>query len=218
MIRLSPIRLIDEDNKQVGVIETPEALRRARDAGLDLVEIKADERPPLCKIMDYGKYKYDLSKKEQRSRAASKSSEMKEIRLGRSIKIDPHDVEIRVNQARKFLMDGHKVMIVQRFRGREMMHRHLGSDRLKKIIEMLADISKVETPPKQAGRQMTLLLTPDKQRIESLKQRLAKAKADAEAQAAPKADAAPAPKAVDPPTPTPEKTETLETEPLTEST
>jgi translation initiation factor IF-3 len=215
MIRLSPIRLIDEDNKQVGVIETPEALRRARDAGLDLVEIKADERPPLCKIMDYGKYKYDLSKKEQRSRAASKSSEMKEIRLGRSIKIDPHDVEIRVNQARKFLMDGHKVMIVQRFRGREMMHRHLGSDRLKKIIEMLADISKVETPPKQAGRQMTLLLTPDKQRIESLKQRLAKAKADAES--APKADAAPAPKAVDPPTPAPEKTETLETEPLTES-
>lgn len=217
MIRLSPIRLIDEDNKQVGVIETPEALRRARDVGLDLVEIKADERPPLCKIMDYGKYKYDLSKKEQRSRAASKSSEMKEIRLGRSIKIDPHDVEIRVNQARKFLMDGHKVMIVQRFRGREMMHRHLGSDRLKKIIETLADISKVETPPKQAGRQMTLLLTPDRQRIESLKQRLAKAKADAEALAAPKADAAPAPKAVDPPAPAPEKTETLETEPLTES-
>jgi translation initiation factor IF-3 len=180
MIRLSPIRLIDENNKQVGVIETAEAMRRAREAGLDLVEIKADDRPPICKIMDYGKYKYDLSKKEQRSRAASKGSELKEIRLGRSIKIDPHDVKIRVNQARKFLMEGHKVLIVQRFRGREMMHRHLGTERLSEIVKMLADISKVETPPKQAGRQMTLILSPDKPRIESLKAKLAQEKKAAE--------------------------------------
>lgn len=180
MIRLSPIRLIDENNKQVGVVETAEAMRRAREAGLDLVEIKADERPPICKIMDYGKYKYDLSKKEQRSRAASKGSELKEVRLGRSVKIDPHDVEIRVNQARKFLMDGHKVLIVQRFRGREMMHKHLGTERLDEIVKMLADISKVETPPKQSGRQMTLILAPDKPRIESLKARLAREKEVAE--------------------------------------
>ncbi len=172
MIRLSPIRLIDQNNEQVGVIETPEALRMAREAGLDLVEIQPDARPPLCKIMDYGKYKYDLSKKEQKGRAASKGSEMKEIRLGRSIKIDPHDVMIRVNQARKFLMDGHKVMIVQRFRGREMMHRRLGDDRLREVIETLSDISKVETPPRSAGRQMTLILAPDRQRIETLKRKM----------------------------------------------
>jgi len=179
MIRLSPIRLIDHENKQVGVVETAEAMRMAREVGLDLVEIQPDVRPPVCKIMDYGKFKYDLSKKEQRSRQASKGSEMKEIRLGRSVKIDPHDVEIRVNQARKFLMDGHKVLIVQRFRGREMMHRRLGEDRLREIQEALADVAKLEVPPRAAGRQITMILAPDKQRIETIKRKEEKAKADA---------------------------------------
>jgi len=198
MIRLSPIRLIDQNNEQVGVVETAEAQRMAREAGLDLVEIQADARPPVCKIMDYGKYKYDLSKKEQKSRAASKGSDMKEVRLGRSMKIDPHDVQIRVDQARKFLMDGHKVMIVQRYRGREMMHKRLGEQRLREIVDMLSDVAKVEVPPRTSGRQVTLILAPDKPKIEGIKRKKAReeeqvkkdADAAAEAAAAPPAEQA----------------------------
>ncbi len=152
----------------------------AQDAGLDLVEIGSDQRPPLCKIMDYGKYKYELSKKQQRSRAASKQAEMKEVRLGRSAKIDIHDVMIRVDQARKFLMAGHKVLLVQQFRGREMAHREIGTDRLKMIIKELSDIAKVETPQKQMGRRMSLILAPDKPKIESIKRKLEAAKVNAE--------------------------------------
>lgn len=199
MIRLSPIRLIDQNNEQVGVVETAEAQRMAREAGLDLVEIQADARPPVCKIMDYGKYKYDLSKKEQKSRAASKGSEMKEVRLGRSMKIDPHDVQIRVDQARKFLFDGHKVMIVQRYRGREMMHKRLGEERLREIVNMLSDVSKVEVPPRTSGRQVTLILAPDRVKIEAIKRKQAR-----EADQAKKAAAAANPTPDEAPDETPE--------------
>ena len=198
MIRISPVRLIDEDNKQVGIVETAQALQRAREVGLDLVEISPDERPPICKITDYGKYKYELSKKDSKSRSASKASDMKEIRLGRSVKIDPHDVEIRVNQARKFLIEGHKVLVVQRFRGREMMHQRLGMDRMREIADNLQDVAKVETPPKASGRAMNMVLAPDKPKIEQYKRKVAKEKAalekekaEAKAQQAPPADQAP---------------------------
>lgn len=172
MIRLSPIRLIDQDGEQVGVIDTHEALRMAQDVGLDLVEISPDARPPVCKIMDYGKYKYDLSKKEQKGKTPG--SELKEIRLGRSIKIDPHDVGIRVNQARRFLMAGHKVQITQRFRGREMAHRELGEERLIGVCQDLADVAKIEMAPRTVGRAITLVLAPDKTKIEQIKARLAR--------------------------------------------
>jgi len=174
MIRISPIRLIDENNEQVGVVETTEALRRAQEAGMDLVEVVPDSRPPVCKIMDYGKYKYDLSKKEQKSRASSKSTELKEIRLGRSIKIDPHDVQIRVDQSRRFLMAGHKVQLTQRFRGREMAHKELGLERLRKICIDLSDIAKVEMAPRWMGRQASIVLAPDKPKIEAIKRKLEK--------------------------------------------
>ena len=110
MIRITPIRLIGADNSQIGVVETAEAMRMADQAGLDLVEIQPDARPPVCKILDYGKYKYELSKQEKTSRAGSKSAEMKEVRLGRSVKIDVHDVQIRNDQSRRFLMAGHKAV------------------------------------------------------------------------------------------------------------
>ena len=174
MIRISPIRLIDQHNEQVGVVDTHEAQRMAQEAGLDLVEVVADARPPVCKIMDYGKYKYDLSKKEQKSRAAGKQQELKEIRLGRSIKIDPHDVQIRVDQARRFLMAGHKVQITQRFRGREMMHKQLGLERLEKICVDLSDIAKIEMAPRWVGRQTSIVLAPDKDKIEHIKRRMTK--------------------------------------------
>jgi len=181
MIRISPVRLIDENNKQVGIVETAQALQRAREVGLDLVEISPDERPPICKITDYGKYKYELSKKDSKSRSASKASDIKEVRLGRSVKIDPHDVEIRVNQARKFLVEGHKVLVVQRFRGREMMHSRLGMERMREIADSLEDVCKVETPPKASGRAMNMVLAPDKPKIEQYKRKLEKQKAAAAA-------------------------------------
>ena len=169
-IRLTPIRLVDQNNQQVGEIETREALRMAEEAGLDLVEIQPDVRPPLCKIMDYGKYKYELSKK-QKGNTARKANEIKEVRLGRSAKIDPHDVEIRVKQARRFLMEGHKVQLVQQFRGREMAHKEIGMNRLQQICVDLADIAKVESPPKHLGRRVMVMLAPDRQKIEILKRK-----------------------------------------------
>jgi translation initiation factor IF-3 len=160
----------------VGIVNIEEAMRRAREAGLDLVEVAADSDPPVCRIRDYGKFKYEQSKKDKASKARSKMAEMKEVRLGRSMKIDPHDVEIRMSQARRFLMDGHKVQIVQNFRGREMIHRERGSERMREIVERLSDISKLETPPRQAGKRMTMILAPDKSKIEQVRRREATAR------------------------------------------
>lgn len=171
MIRITPIRLIDEEGEQRGVVETAEAMRMAQAAGLDLVEVVPDSRPPVCKIMDYGKHKYDLSKKEAKAR--THGQELKEIRLGRSIKIDPHDVQIRVDQARRFLMAGHKVSFTQRFRGREFMHKELGEERLLQICQDLSDIAKIDVAPKAMGRSITLVLSPDKDKIKALKAKLA---------------------------------------------
>ena len=154
----------------------------AEAAGLDLVEVQANIRPPLCKIMDFGKYKYEQSKKK--AAKPPKANEVKEVRLGRSVKIDKHDVELRVNQARKFLLDGHRVMFVQRFRGRELAHPHLGEERLNEIGELLSDIAMVTAAPKMTGRQMTLSMAPDKTKLAQLK-----AREDREARQAAKAQA-----------------------------
>ena len=178
MIRLSPIRLIGEEGEQLGVVETHDAMRMAQEAGLDLVEVVSDSRPPVCKIMDYGKYKYELSKRESKSK--SSGAELKEIRLGRSVKIDPHDVQIRVDQARRFLIAGHKVSITQRFRGREMMHKQLGEERLFQICQDLSDVAKIEMAPRTAGRQITLVLGPDKAKIESFKAKRAQEERETE--------------------------------------
>ncbi|KAA0214313.1 MAG: translation initiation factor IF-3 [Leptolyngbya sp. PLA3] len=182
MIRITPIRVIGPDNEQIGVIETAEALRMAQEQGLDLVEISPEVRPPVCKIMDYGKHKYELSKKQQKSRASSKSTELKEIRLGRSVKIDPHDVQIRVDQSRRFLMAGHKVQITQRFRGREMAHKELGIERLASICEQLSDIAKVEVPPRWMGRQASIIVAPDRQKVEAAKRKMTKEQLEKEAE------------------------------------
>jgi len=151
----------------LGVVDKTEGIRLAQDAGLDLVEVSPNSDPPVCRILDFGKYRYEQSKKERANRAKTKTVETKEVRLGRSMKIDPHDVQIRINQARRFLLDGHKVLIVQNFRGREMMHKERGIVRMKEIIAKLEDISKVETQPKFAGRRQTMVLGPDKTKIKS---------------------------------------------------
>jgi translation initiation factor IF-3 len=177
MIRITPVRLIGAADEMIGVVETPDALRMADEAGLDLVEISPDARPPVCKIMDYGKFKYEESKKAQKSRAASKSTEMKEVRLGRSVKIDPHDVQIRIDQSRRFLMAGHKVLVTQKFRGREIAHREIGLENLAKVRDQLADISKVEQTPRWMGKQASIIIAPDKVKVEAVKRKLAKEKA-----------------------------------------
>lgn len=171
-IRITPIRLIDENGEQAGLVETPDALRRARDLGLDLVEMAADSRPPVCRIMDYGRYKYEQSKKEKANKAKTKTSELKEVRLGRSMKIDPHDIAIRMRQARKFLLEGHKVQIVQQFRGREMAHRHRGDERMRDIIAELEELGKLETSPRMAGRRMSVILGPDKRKIDAYRRKM----------------------------------------------
>lgn len=155
----------------VGIVPVLEAQRMAREAGLDLVEVAADSEPPVCRIMDFGKWKYEQAKKDKATKAKSKQSELKEVRLGRSMKIDPHDVEIRLNQARRFLIDGHKVQLVQNFRGREMAHRDRGEQRMQEIIDRLADVSKVEAPPRLAGKRMTMILVPDRAKIEQVRRR-----------------------------------------------
>ena len=175
-IRISPLKVIDQNGKMVGEIDRDEALRMAEEAGLDLVEVQANQRPPLCKIMDFGKFKYEQSKKK--TSKAPKTNEVKEVRLGRSVKIDKHDVELRVKQARKFLLEGHRVMFVQRFRGREMAHPQLGEERLKEIGELLSDIANVTAPPKMAGRQMTMTMGPDKGKLAQAKARETKADDD----------------------------------------
>ena len=166
-IRISPIRLIDENGEQAGVVETQDALRRARDLGMDLVEMAADSRPPVCRIMDYGRYKYEQSKKEKANKAKTKTSELKEVRLGRSMKIDPHDIAIRMRQARKFLLEGHKVQIVQQFRGREMAHQELGRELLARIEKDLEEYGSVEQRPNIEGRQMIMVLGPGKKKKQS---------------------------------------------------
>ncbi len=163
----------------IGVMKTEEALQRARDTDLDLVEVSPDSDPPVCRILDFGKYRYEQSKKDKANRAKSKALDMKEVRLGRSMKIDPHDIGIRLDQARRFLMDGHKVQIVQNFRGREMLHKERGHERMADVIATLEDVAKVEMEPRMAGRRMTMILAPDKGKIARLKQSMQAAAADA---------------------------------------
>jgi translation initiation factor IF-3 len=155
----------------VGVVELDEAKRRAYDAGYDLVEVAPDVRPPVVRIMDYGKYKYEQAKKDKASKSKSKSSEMKEVRLGRSMKIDPHDVDIRVKQARQFLIEGHRVQIVQNFKGRELAHKSRGDVRMADVAQRLSDLGKVEVEPRLAGKRMTMIIIPERQKIELFKRK-----------------------------------------------
>lgn len=158
-IRTSPVRLIDENNEQIGVVEIDDAKRRARAAGLDLVEVAANSSPPVCRIMDFGKWKYQQRKKEQKARSHSKHSELKEVRL--RPKIDGHDLMIKTEKARQFLTDGDKVQFTLQFRGREMAHQELGLKTMHQVRDVLAPLSKVEIAPRMAGRRMTMVLAPD---------------------------------------------------------
>jgi translation initiation factor IF-3 len=153
-IRIPEIRLIDEKGEQVGIIATYDALKRAEEAGLDLVEVSPTARPPVCRIMDFGKFKYAQRKKEKGGHKTS--SQLKELRVRPAI--DKHDLEYRLDAGRKFLEQGHKVQVVCIFRGRQMAHPEHGYAVMKTVAETLADISKVESHPRLLGRRMTMLL------------------------------------------------------------
>ena len=154
-IRITPIRLIDHEAQQRGVIQTAEALQIARDAGLDLVEISPNERPPVCKIMDYGKHKYLLSKKHKQKHHEQK---MKEVRI--RPKTDPHDRKIKLDKARDFLSHGDRVQFTMMFRGRERFHQDIGQEAFNEIITALTDVGKVENMGRLIGRRMTMVLVP----------------------------------------------------------
>ncbi len=159
-IRISPVRLVDEDAGTAEIVEVDEARRRAQDAGLDLVEVSPQSTPPVCRIMDYGKWKYQQKKKEQKNKAHSKQSELKEVRV--RPKIDEHDLSIKMGKAKQFLEEGHKVQFTMLFRGREMAHRDIGVRILQEAAAKLEEISKIETHPRPQGRRMTMVLAPDK--------------------------------------------------------
>ena len=150
------MRLIDENGEQVGIVATDDARRRAEEAGLDLVEVSPQARPPVCKILDFGKFKYAQRKKEKGGHKAS--SQLKELRVRPAI--DKHDLEYRLKRGREFLESGHKVQVVCIFRGRQMPHPEHGFTVMQKVVDELEDVGKVEAQPRMMGRRITMLLTP----------------------------------------------------------
>lgn len=155
-IRLSPVRLVDQNNDQVGVVPTDEALRQAKTAGMDLVEVAPNERPPVCRIMDYGRFKYSQKRKKHRHR----EQRLKEIRLHPDI--GDHDRGIKLNQAIAFLGKGDKVQFTMIFRGRERFHKDIGFQMYNAIVEQLGDSVKVERPPRSEGHRMVMVVAPAK--------------------------------------------------------
>src|SRR5215207_11568290 len=158
-IRISPIRLIGADGEQLGLVPTFQALEKAREAGLDLVEVAADERPPVCKILDYGKMRFEASQKGNKT-GKVRQQKLKEIRV--RPKTGDHDVDTKVNQARKCLEHNDKVQVTVLFRGREMQHQEEGRRVLDSVLEKLVEVGKVERPPTMDGKKMTALLMPNK--------------------------------------------------------
>lgn len=152
------MRLIGADNEQVGIVDTDRAREMAKEAGLDLVEVAPNVRPPVCRIMDYGKWKYQQKKKEQKARSHAKQAEVKEVRLRPGT--EEHDVKLKLDRARDFLAEGHKVQFTMMFKGRQMAHRDIGFEQLKQVAEDFADVAKVENAPRAMGRRMTMLVAP----------------------------------------------------------
>ena len=159
-IRDREIRLIGEDGEQLGIMPAKDAMKLAKEANLDLVKISPTAKPPVCKIIDYGKYKYEMARRDKEAKKKQKVTEVKEIRL--SPKIDENDLNTKANNARKFLSKGDKVKVVLRFRGREMAHMGTSKKILDEFFKKVEDICTVEKPAKVEGRSMTMVLTEKK--------------------------------------------------------
>ncbi len=152
------MRCIDPDGEQLGVLDTFDAIRKAEDFGLDLVEVQPNADPPVCKILDYGKFKYEAQKRANEARKKQKIIEVKEIKLRPNI--DEHDYQVKMRNVQKFLNAGDKVKVTLRFRGREMAHQELGANVLTRVREETDEFAKVEAMPKMEGRQMIMVLAP----------------------------------------------------------
>jgi len=152
------VRCIDPDGEQLGVLDTFDAIRKAEDFGLDLVEVQPNADPPVCKILDYGKFKYEAQKRANEARKKQKIIEVKEIKLRPNI--DEHDYQVKMRNVQKFLSAGDKVKVTLRFRGREMAHQELGANVLTRVREETDEFAKVEAMPKMEGRQMIMVLAP----------------------------------------------------------
>ncbi len=157
-IRAREVRLIDENGQNVGVVSKLDAMERATTAGLDLVEISPDAEPPVCKILDFGKFKYQEQKKAAEARKNQKVVEIKEIKMRPGI--DDHDYDVKMRAMQRFFEEGDKVKVTLRFRGREMAHQHLGMDVLKRVKADTEAIAKVESEPRFEGKQMVMVLSP----------------------------------------------------------
>ena len=168
-IRVREIRLIDENGGQVGVVPPHEALKMARERGLDLVEISPTAQPPVCKIMDYGKFLFEKKKKESEAKKKQKIIVVKEVQF--RPRIDEHDFDFKRNNVVRFLQHGDKVKATVQFRGREMMHRDLAMARMREIVDSLSDIAKVETPPRTMGRRTSLIIAPDRAKVDAVRRK-----------------------------------------------
>ena len=157
-IRAPKVRCIDPEGTQLGVLETSEAIRQAEDFGLDLVEVQPNVDPPVCKILDYGKFKYEAQKRANEARKKQKIIDVKEIKLRPNI--DEHDYQVKMRSVQKFLDGGDKVKVTLRFRGREMAHQDLGAVVLTRVQNETDGYAKVEAMPKMEGRQMIMVLAP----------------------------------------------------------
>lgn len=161
-IRAPEIRLIGADGENVGVVTPREAMSMAEEAGLDLVEISPNANPPVCKIMDFGKFKYEQQKREAEARKKQKTIEIKEVKFRPGT--DIHDYEVKMKNVMRFLEGGDKVKVTLRFRGREMAHQELGLAQLKRVEADVAELSVTEQFPKMEGRQMVMVLGPKKKK------------------------------------------------------
>ena len=157
-IKVKQVRLIDELGENRGVVSIKEALEAAEEVGLDLIEISPQANPPVCKILDYGKYKYEVQKRKNEAKKNQKVVNIKELKLRPAI--DTHDYEVKLKQAKKFLSQGDKVKFTMRFKGRELSANNMGKELLDKIIEDLDLIGKVDSQPKLEGQQMSMLISP----------------------------------------------------------
>ncbi|TMJ61844.1 MAG: translation initiation factor IF-3 [Alphaproteobacteria bacterium] len=157
-ISVMRVRLVDEHGEMVGIVGRNEAIEMAVEAGLDLVEVAPNADPPVCKILDYGKFKYEEQKKKNEARKKQKIIEVKEIKLRPSI--DDHDYQVKMRSMNKFIEEGDKVKVTMRFRGRELAHQELGMNVLMRVKEDLDEIAKVEQFPRMEGRQMTMVVSP----------------------------------------------------------
>ena len=157
-ITASEVRVISSNGKQLGIISIREALNHAEDEGFDLVEVSPDAKPPVCKIIDYGKLKYKEQKSKKEAKKKQKTIEVKEIKIRPGI--NKHDYDVKIKALSKFISAGNKVKVSIRFRGREMEHQNIGMDLLNKITEQVSNFAKIELPPKSEGKQIMMVLVP----------------------------------------------------------